>query len=237
MTPGKAIKMLEARVHWLTKQVDRGMLPEQDLSFKRAEIGAVKYALKVLDAARGRAIDPGMTSKMDVTSGGPLGSFFHTTAPTMRCELIGVSTPGVVTLDWAYFGPSTEPGTLDSGILRRQIGLKLRSADPCNLLYVMREVDPEHRIFVQAKMNPGMKTSDECGSNGYINLGDTPVDPAVLGKLSATFRTVIGVEQLEVRENGKLMLSIAIDGPLSKLKGHYGVRSDSGRFVFKITPS
>lgn len=173
-------------------------------------------------------------SKLVVTSGS-LGAANHVTAPTFRAE-IPAPTPTIVTLDWAYLGPSAVDGPLDSGINRRQIGLKLLSINPCNLLYVMREVAPESRIFVQAKINPGKRTSEECGSAGYINLGSINVPLRDVGKLQATFQTVDDVEQLEVREQGVLLLTISLEGAVAQLKGNYGVRSDSGRFFFKLTP-
>lgn len=219
------MQILTRRLKWLNTQIGRAVLPEATLQFKRSEAGALEVALDAVQ--QNRVV--GMSSILKVTSGGPLGSFYHVTTPTMRCE-IGTSTPNIVTLDWAYFGTTAEPGLLDSGILRRQIGLKLRAANPCNLLYVMREVDPEPRIFVQVKSNPGKRTSEECGSEGYVTLGAAKVPSRVLSKLQVKF---VG-DLLDVYEGGVQVLSVDLS-QIKLPKGGYGVRSDSGRFVFKLT--
>ena len=44
-----------------------------------------------------------------------------------------------------YVGPSKADKPLASGELRRQIGLKLRAADSCNVVYVMWHIAPDSR--------------------------------------------------------------------------------------------
>src|SRR5262249_51790736 len=55
---------------------------------------------------------------------------------------------------FVYRGPSATTSPLASGELRRQIGLKLRAADTCNVVYVMWHVDPTPGVFVSVKHNP-----------------------------------------------------------------------------------
>jgi hypothetical protein len=72
-----------------------------------------------------------------------------------------------------------ETRALRSGDVRHQLGLKLRAADGCNLVYVMWRLDPPRpSIEVQIKKNPGAHTNDECGTDGY-----TRVKPSKRGKI------------------------------------------------------
>ncbi len=65
-----------------------------------------------------------------------------------------------------YHGPTRDVSALASGTTRRQVGLKLRAADSCNVIYVMwRITDPA--ITVQVKSNPGRTQHTECGIDGY----------------------------------------------------------------------
>ncbi|HEX9102476.1 MAG TPA: hypothetical protein VF997_09740, partial [Polyangia bacterium] len=85
-------------------------------------------------------------------------------------------------LGFSILGPSDGAAPLASGELRRQVGLKLRAADGCNLLYVMWRVEPKAELVVSLKRNPGQRTHRECGARGYRNLvaraGAPPPPPA-----------------------------------------------------------
>lgn len=146
-------------------------------------------------------------------------------------------------LRFRYLGesPVTEP--LGSGLIRRQVGLKVNSQDPCNLVYVMWHQFPENKIQVQIKRNPGQTTSTECGNAGYTTLADIPV---AAGDSLADH----GPHQLEVRSRrdalGDLIVSVLADGVLvrevvapsdlsSGLEGPIGVRSDNGIYVFRLS--
>jgi len=43
-----------------------------------------------------------------------------------------------------YLGPSAESKPLASGEMRRQIGIKLRAQDTCNIVYIMWHFAPDH---------------------------------------------------------------------------------------------
>ena len=60
-------------------------------------------------------------------------------------------------ISFVYRGPTREVLPLRSGELRRQIGLKLRARDTCNLIYVMWHLAPDEGIRVQVKSNPGAR--------------------------------------------------------------------------------
>jgi len=59
---------------------------------------------------------------------------------------------------------------LGSGELRHQFGLKLRAQDACNLVYAMWRIEPESKLVVSVKTNPGEHSSAECGNRGYQNI-------------------------------------------------------------------
>jgi hypothetical protein len=46
----------------------------------------------------------------------------------------------------------------------------LRAEDACNLVYLMWRIEPESRLVVSVKRNPGQHASAECGNRGYQNV-------------------------------------------------------------------
>jgi hypothetical protein len=73
-------------------------------------------------------------------------------------------------LVFTFHGPTKQESKLASGDVARQIGLKLRAKNTCNLLYVMWKLDARERVAVSVKRNPGMSTHKECGAHGYVNV-------------------------------------------------------------------
>src|SRR5262249_18717153 len=69
-----------------------------------------------------------------------------------------------------YLGPTKDVKRLASGELRRQVGFKLRAANTCNVVYVMWHVEPDSRLAVSVKSNPGLTTHAQCDAHGYRNL-------------------------------------------------------------------
>ena len=76
----------------------------------------------------------------------------------------------VAEIRFQYLGPSQDSRPLASGELRRQIGLKLRAQDSCNLIYAMWRIEPDARVAVSIKRNTGLHTHEQCGANGYVNF-------------------------------------------------------------------
>ena len=108
-----------------------------------------------------------------VTSGdlrGASNGVYHTSDSQTRAYSHMGRNENSVKLAFRYRGPSDSERPLASGTVRRQIGMKLASADPCNLIYVMWEVEPTERISVFVKHNPNDHTSSECGVAGYRRL-------------------------------------------------------------------
>lgn len=137
---------------------------------------------------------------------------------------------------FTYRGPSRRSAPLASGELRRQIGLKLRSRDTCNVVYVMWHIAPTEGLRVQVKTNPGMRSHHECRDRGYRSvraeraLAVPPIrvgEPHVLA--AAIERSVLRVTVDDV---------LAWEGRLpdqaSGFDGPAGIRSDNGEFVVTV---
>ncbi len=76
----------------------------------------------------------------------------------------------IAEIRFRYLGPASTSKPLASGELRRQIGLKLRAEDTCNLIYVMWHIEPDARVAVSVKRNVGMRTHEQCHAGGYLNM-------------------------------------------------------------------
>lgn len=132
-------------------------------------------------------------------------------------------------LRFRYRGPTAQQVRLASGAERRQLGLKLKAQDTCNLIYVMWRLVPEPKIVVSYKNNPGSAQHAQCGNHGYTNL--TPVEsrlppPLVEGEeheLSADLRAGI----LSVEVDGGVVWRGELPRSALMLRGAVGVRSDN----------
>jgi len=123
-----------------------------------------------------------------------------------------------------------ETRALRSGEVRHQLGLKLRAADGCNLVYVMWRLDPpKPTIEVQVKHNPGARTNDECGVQGY-----TRVRPERRGKIPYAspgeqhrLQAEIHGDALTAWVDGTLAWHGTLPGDARRLEGPAGLRSDN----------
>jgi hypothetical protein len=104
---------------------------------------------------------------------------------TLPNGLLGIDTPSsravmdarmlktaeqVAEIRFRYMGATPTSKPLASGELRRQIGLKLRAQDTCNLIYAMWHIEPDAAIAVSIKRNPSRHTHEQCGAGGYSNI-------------------------------------------------------------------
>jgi hypothetical protein len=94
------------------------------------------------------------------------GQRFATNAPKMRA-FVNRGTLQAVAAHFTYLGPTDEEAKLGSGEARRQFGFKLHAQDACNVVYAMWRIEPEPKLVVSIKSNPGQHTSAECGNGGY----------------------------------------------------------------------
>ena len=124
----------------------------------------------------------------------------------------------------------TATKALRSGDVRHQLGLKLRAADGCNLVYVMWRLDPpKPSIEVQVKSNPGAATNDECGTSGY-----TRIKPDHRGKIpyaspgeQHTLQAEIHGDALTAWVDGNVAWTGELPAAARDLKGPAGIRSDN----------
>jgi|SRR5579863_299060 len=151
----------------------------------------------------------------------------------MRAYL-GITTPADVEAEIHYLGGTTKESRLGSGEIRRQLGLKLRAQDACNLVYVMWRIEPESKLVVSVKTNPGEHTSGECGNRGYRNVKARHSGPLPVLRPGDSHRLAARMHGSEVTVliDGRPVWEGSV-GPLS-FDGPVGIRSDNARFEFAL---
>ena len=138
----------------------------------------------------------------------------------------------VAEIRFRYIGPSQASKPLASGELRRQIGLKLRAEDTCNLIYAMWHIEPDATIAVSIKRNPGMHTHEQCHAGGYVNLkAQRRIDlPPIRPGETHTLRAELRGSDLTVSADGKVAWQGSLGSELAALNGPMGFRTDNARF-------
>jgi hypothetical protein len=164
------------------------------------------------------------------------------TGPDGRLQINSVSSRAVLRflsqpaaeIRFTYLGPSAQSKPLASGELRRQIGIKLRAENTCNLIYAMWHIEPNSRVAVSIKRNPGMSTHGQCHAGGYINLKQTGA--AEPPKVAAGQTHVL---HAEIRGANLVVLADGVEawrgdlGPvIASFDGPVGLRTDNARFAF-----
>jgi len=145
-------------------------------------------------------------------------------------------------LQFRYRGPSRKTSPLESGKVIRQIGLKLRAKDSCNLLYVMWRIEPVEELYIAIKRNPGKSKHNDCRTHGYIKLGRIPLKPL---DITATTHKTHRLSAVVTDTDGRYVCVVAIDGrriwsddidakAIADITGPVGIRSDNGSFIFKL---
>lgn len=179
------------------------------------------------------SVAPVAADRLCVTKGAAaLGS--RVTEPTMRAVALGA--PGdAASLSFVYRGETAVSRELASGESRRQLGLKLRAQDGCNLVYVMWRLDPKPAISVSVKRNPGKRTHKECGANGYTRIKPlrgaalAPI-PALAPGASHTLRAEISGDDLLAWIDDQLVWRGSLPAAARALSGPAGLRSDNLSF-------
>ena len=118
-----------------------------------------------------------------------------------------------------------------SGEVRRQLGLKLRAQDACNLVYAMWRLEPESKLVVSVKSNAGQHTSAECGNRGYTNIKPRRSHPVPVlrpGDSHRLFATMTGSE-LQVFIDGHSVWEGSVGHAALDFDGPVGIRSDNTR--------
>ncbi len=151
--------------------------------------------------------------------------------PTMRGFALGAGGDAAQ-LTFTYRGETEESRALASGDLRRQIGLKLRAANSCNVVYVMWRLDPRPAIDVSVKANPGKTTHQDCGADGYTKVKPykKPYVPAFEYGATHTLRAEIVDDELFAWIDGKLLWQGRLPDAARSIHGPAGIRSDNIKF-------
>jgi hypothetical protein len=191
--------------------------------------------------ASGSTVLPHSVSRADlcVTEGTiseiPGTSLFNVDSPKMRAY-VNAKPLHAIEARFTYLGASSHDIALGSGTMRRQFGFKLRAQDACNLVYAMWRIEPESKLVVSVKENPGQHTSAECGNRGYRNIkpqAATPTPNVRPGDVHA-LRAELTMSTMKVYIDETL----AWQGPLGvnvvKWDERVGIRSDNARVQFDL---
>jgi len=145
-------------------------------------------------------------------------------------------------LRFRYRGPSATMEPNASGQIIQQIGIKLRSLNTCNLLYLMWRSLPQESIVVKVKRNPRQTIHSECHNNGYHTI--SPTSSTGLGATATDNRAHRLHAQIEERASDFLVRVFADEqlvwsgeiglDLLDGIHGAAGFRTDNGSFIFKM---
>jgi hypothetical protein len=145
-------------------------------------------------------------------------------------------TSQAIEADFTYVGPTAKESALGSGEIRRQFGLKLRAQDACNLVYAMWRIEPESKVVVSIKRNPGQTKSSECGNRGYQNIKprrSSPV-PALSPGEKHTLRAQMDGDNLSVFVDNRQVWEGSLGPDAAALNGPVGIRSDNARLQLDL---
>lgn len=153
--------------------------------------------------------------------------------PSSRAVL-RVPSAQTAEIRFRYLGPSAGSKPLASGEMRRQIGLKLRAQDSCNLVYAMWHIEPDSKIAVSVKHNADKHTHAQCGAKGYTFIkARTGADvPRVTPGQLHTLRAELHGDELTVVADGKTVWNGSLGSVVASINGPVGLRTDNARFAF-----
>jgi hypothetical protein len=158
---------------------------------------------------------------------------FEVDSPGVRATVPGASGQAAEIV-FTYRSPSSRTVPLANGERRRQIGLKLRAKDTCNVLYVMWRFEPAPGIAVSVKYNPLASTHAACGAGGYLTsrpAWSRPVAPVREGETHA-LRAELDGTHLRVAVDGEVAWTGSVREEVLAFDGPSGVRSDNVAFRF-----
>jgi hypothetical protein len=158
------------------------------------------------------------------------GQRLSVTVPKMRAY-VNAHTEPVAEVRFTYLGSTGNESPLASGEMRRQFGLKLRAQDACNLVYAMWRIEPESKIVVSVKSNPGEHTSAQCSNHGYQNIKprrSSPA-PALRSGDTHTLRAEMKGAEMKVFADNSLVWEGSVGEDALSFDGPVGMRSDNAR--------
>ena len=157
-------------------------------------------------------------------------------AAKMRAYVNEIAVRDDVELRFRYLGDSSVREPLGSGVIRTQLGVKLRALDACNLLYVMWRVKPEERLVVSVKRNAQQHSSSQCGNRGYQDVKPQFSATLPLLRTTANHRLHVDIKKGNLRAfvDEKLAWMGTIPDSGRTLQGPVGVRTDNVRLDFDL---
>jgi hypothetical protein len=178
--------------------------------------------LEALDVTLGR-LAPGAGGRLRVDS------------PKMRAQAPAYRQSAAA-LRFTYLGPTATVAPLASGEERRQLGLKLRARDGCNVLYVMWRLAPVPGVVVQVKQNPGATTSAACGAHGYRTVRPLRASrpPDLVPGATHVLAARLDHTHLSVAIDGKVVWDGQVDAGAAALEGPIGLRTDNVRCELEL---
>jgi len=163
------------------------------------------------------------------------GNRMSVNVPKMRA-FVTVATRQDVEARFTYLGKTAGEKPLGSGEMRRQFGLKLRAQDACNLVYAMWRIEPESKLVVSLKSNPGQHTSAECANRGYRNIKPVhggPV-PVLRPGVAHTLRAELNEAEMRVYADNNLVWEGSVGSLGGPLDGPVGIRSDNAKLEIEL---
>ena len=163
------------------------------------------------------------------------GQRLSVSVPKMRAYATAPTSQDV-TAHFTYLGATGGEARLGSGELRRQFGLKLHAQDACNLVYAMWRIEPESKLVVSVKSNPGQHTSAECGNRGYRNIKPHRGSPVPLLRPGAThtLHAEMNGEDLRVFADNNVVWEGSVGPEALAFAGPVGMRSDNARLEIEL---
>jgi hypothetical protein len=177
-------------------------------------------------------------AKLCVTEGSmerSAGGELIVSVPKMRAY-VNAFTSQLVEAHFTFLGSTGNEARLGSGELRRQFGLKLRAQDACNLVYAMWRIEPESKLVVSVKSNPGQHSSAECGNRGYRNIKprrSTPV-PVLRSGDTHDLRAEIKADEMKVFADNQIVWEGSLGPEAVSFDGPVGLRSDNARLQIAL---
>jgi hypothetical protein len=157
------------------------------------------------------------------TTNGVIGYSVET--PTSRAEFLNTSGDKLE-LRIRYLGITDTKEYFADGTYQEQVGMKLRSMDGCNVIYVMRRINPNPGIVVSIKSNPGIVST--CGDKGYTVLKSVAYPVPKVGDTFTMSATIID-KNIVVKMNGISVITATL--PIVT-KGNSGIRTDNTKITF-----
>jgi hypothetical protein len=145
------------------------------------------------------------------------------------------ATPQAAEIRFTYRGHSAGTKPLGSGEVRRQVGLKLRAQDSCNLVYVMWRIEPETKLVVSVKSNPGEELHAQCGTHGYTDVepGRHRAVPRIEVGSAHRLRAELRGRELRVFADGEPVWEGTLGPEIEAFDGPVGLRSDNVRLKLR----